>query len=176
MPKNHQKRSSNNYFQDIPTLPAYTEVPSMQLSDFMRAYADIDDPTEAYLHLNVISQEAYGELEVSEIDENEDYVISGRMFNPVVRERCIDIFWDLWEGAETLQKAGHLQDVVSKTTVAEVAADASVPEHMLRVVFSKMSFKYSGGSSPTMPYCNKEGYFVFPSPIRKETPNDVKEE
>ncbi len=146
----------------------------MQLSDFMRAYADIDDPTEAYLHLNTIEQDAYGELEVGEIDENEDYVISGRMFNPVVRERCIDIFWDLWEGAETLQKAGHLQDIVSETTVNEIAADKNVPEHMLRVVFSKMSFKYSGGSSPTMPYCNEEGYFVFPSPIRKESPN-VKE-
>ncbi|MDD9973579.1 MAG: hypothetical protein OXU27_06205 [Candidatus Poribacteria bacterium] len=162
----------------------YTVLPPTPLSQFMSAIFDIEDAEEAFMQVNIVNHKPLGKVKIADVLEilgadsglertlnvmsSEDYIIWGIMYNKEILGDIEDMFWDMVHEVEDYHTDGIIDEITSKETVGEISEKLSIPEFMFRHVFRSLSFSMCGGSAPNMPYINKEGYFVFPSPIRTE--------
>ena len=159
---------------------SYVVLPPTPLNDFMSAAFSIEDSDEAFMQVNVIQWDALGKVKIARVGSvvaadpgletelnltSSDYIIWGVMYNRDIRNDIEDVFWNMVDEVDDLRDTGIIDEIFIRKSVGEISEELCIPEWMFRHVFRALSYKMCGGSAPDIPYCNKEGYFVFPSPI-----------
>ena len=142
----------------------FVEVPPTPLLEFMQTAFGITGEAAAIDRLNQIQSQAYGDLD-SDVKENGEWLVFGKMYNPQKREICEEAFWNIIDMVEDIRSTDEIKTITMQRTVQQLSSELGVPESMFRHVFRVLAFNMCGGSSSDMPYCNQKGYFVFPKPI-----------